>query len=54
MAKWTFYFSDNGGKKQSFVVTAKSKPEAIEKGMKKAQKNAKGDCIRWDCSLKSV
>jgi hypothetical protein len=54
MAKWYFSVLDNGGKRQSFTVSAPSKPEAIEKGMKRAKKNAAGDIHTWDCKLKSV
>lgn len=55
MAKWAFSCSDNGGKKQFFTVTAKSKPEAIEKAFKKARKNAMGDISpHWECRLISA
>ena len=55
MAKWTFSCLDNGGYRQCFDVTAKSKPEAIDKGMVKAKKKAKGDIgSNWKCYLKSV
>lgn len=51
---FTFYFRciDNSGKRQSFKVKANSKDEAIRKGFKKAEKNARGD-IRpsWECVL---
>ena len=49
--KWHFYAIDNGGKKQSFYITAGSKTAAIEKGMKKARKNAAGDIVNLDCRL---
>ena len=53
MAVWTFRCSDNGGKRQCFDVRANSKPEAIEKAFKKAEKNAKGDIwYSWECVLK--
>ena len=53
---YTFHFScrDNGGKVQAFTVKAKDKTEAIRKGFKKADKNAKGDIISWDCRLQLV
>lgn len=51
MAKWSFYCIDNGGKRQGFTVKADSKPEAIEKAMKRARKNAKGDLNNWECRL---
>ena len=54
MAVWTFRCIDNGGKRQFFDIKADSKPEAIDKGMKKAQKNAKGDLNNWECCLKRV
>ena len=54
MAKWTYSARDNGGKFQTFTVSAKSKPEAIEKGFIKAKKNAKGDIIWWECKLRSA
>ena len=54
MAKWSFYAIDNGGKKQSFTIKANSKPEAIEKGYKRAKKNAAGDFNNWDCKLIAV
>lgn len=51
MYKWTFRTIDNGGKRQSFTVKASSKPEAIDKGMNRARKNAKGDINNWYCEL---
>ena len=54
MAKWSFYAIDNGGKRQFFTVTASSKPEAIEKGITRAKKNAKGDLNNWECTLKKA
>ena len=52
MNEWSFYCNDNGGKKQAFVVKAKNKTEAINKGFKKAEKNAKGDITNWECRLR--
>lgn len=46
-----FYCIDNAGKKQFFKVKAASKPQAIEKGMKKAKKNAAGNINNWECRL---
>ena len=54
MAKWYFSAHDNGGKFQSFTVTAGSKPEAIDKGLEKAKKKAAGDITTWNCSLRSA
>ena len=52
MAKWSFSIGDNSGKRQIFTVSAKDKQEAIEKGFKRAKKNAKGDLsFHWDCRL---
>lgn len=51
MAKWGFHCVDNGGKWQGFTVTADSKPEAIEKALKKAVRNAKGEITTWECRL---
>ena len=53
MAKWYFNSIDNGGKHQNFIVTAASKPEAIDKGIEKAKKKAAGDIITWHCTLRS-
>lgn len=53
MAKWYFTARDNGGKFQSFTVTAASKPEAIDKGIQKAKKHADGDITTWNCNLRS-
>ena len=47
---WFEYF-DNGGKRQCFRVRAKNKMYAIDTGMRRAKKHAKGDCIHWDCGL---
>ena len=54
MATWSFYCIDNGGKRQALTIKAKDKPEAIEKGFKKAKKGAKGDIINWECKLRMV
>lgn len=55
MAKWNFSCNDNGGKHQYFTVTAANKTEAINKGLEKARKNAKGDIgFNWNCSLKQA
>jgi hypothetical protein len=54
MAKWYFNATDNGGKVQSFTVTAPSKTEAINKGFEKAKKKAVGDITTWRCTLKSA
>lgn len=51
MYQWYFTARDNGGKYQCFKVKAASKAEAINKGMKKAEKNAAGDITNWDCKL---
>jgi hypothetical protein len=55
MAKQNYNFSfcciDNSGYKQFLKIKASSKPEAIEKGMKKAKANAKGDINNWECRL---
>lgn len=51
MAKWGFTYKDNGGKHQFFKVTAPDKTAAINKGTERAKKNAKGDCLFWDCKL---
>lgn len=43
---------DNGGKHQAFTVSAPNKAAAIEKALKKAEKNAAGDiCGRWEIKL---
>lgn len=53
---YAFNFSciDNGGGHQHFVVKAKDKSDAIMKGLKKADKKAKGDLISWDCRFNPV
>ena len=51
MAKWIFTAQDNGGKHQIIKVTAASKPEAIDKGMERAQRKAAGDINTWNCRL---
>lgn len=53
MAKWYFSARDNGGKFQTFTVTAVTKPEAIDKGIERAKKHAAGDITTWSCSLRS-
>lgn len=50
-AKWSFYCIDNGGKHQSFTVSAADKIAAINKGMERAKKHAKGDITTWECRL---
>ena len=54
MAKWYFSARDNGGKFQTFTVTAASKLEAIDKGLQKAKKKAAGDITNWNCSLRAA
>ena len=54
MATWSFYCSDNGGKKQYLTISAKDKTEVIEKGFTKAKKQAKGDIHNWECKLISA
>ena len=55
MATWHFSIGDNGGKHHYFKVKANSKPEAIEKGMQRARKNAAGDLSHhWECRLLSA
>lgn len=54
MSKWNFSTIDNGGKHQHFTVTASNKPEAIKKGLEKAEKHAAGDITTWNCSLKTA
>ena len=51
--RWRFTCTDNGGKRQSFIIRAKSKTEAIEKGFQRARKNAAGDIdpASWHCAL---
>ena len=50
---WSFYCTDNSGKRQAFTVKAASKEEAIRKGFERARKNARGDISpnTWTCSL---
>lgn len=53
MAVWQFTCRDNGGKFQTFEVKANDKTTAINKGMARAKKHAKGDIgYNWDCRLK--
>ena len=47
--KFVFTCRDNGGKYQSFTVSAADKTAAITKGLTRARKNAKGDFNTWDC-----
>lgn len=54
MAKWYFSTTDNGGKKQNFVVSAANKSEAIFKGLDRAKKHAAGDINTWHITLKTV
>lgn len=50
--KFAFRCVDNGGKHQAFTVSAPNKAAAIEKALKKAEKNAAGDiCGRWEIKL---
>lgn len=50
--KFSFHCVDNGGKHQAFTVSAPSKAAAIDKALKKAQKNAAGDiCGTWEIRL---
>ena len=50
--KFAFLCVDNGGKHQAFTVSAPNKAAAIEKALKKAEKNAAGDiCGRWEIKL---
>ena len=49
--RFNFTCRDNGGKYQSFAVSAASKDEAIHKAFKKANKAAAGDITSWDCRL---
>lgn len=48
---FNFYCIDNSGKKQNFKVKAADKAKAIDKGMKKAEKNAAGNINNWECRL---
>lgn len=49
--RFNFACRDNGGKYQSFAVSASSKDEAIHKAFKKANKAAAGSITSWDCRL---
>ncbi len=49
--RFNFACRDNGGKYQSFAVSAASKDEAIHKAFKKANKAAAGSITSWDCRL---
>ena len=48
---FTFRCIDNGGKRQSITIKASNKAEAIDKGLKRAKKNAAGDIRNWECVL---
>ena len=49
--RFNFACRDNGGKYQSFTVSASSKDEAIHKAFKKANKAAAGSITSWECRL---
>ena len=49
--RFIFACYDNGGKYQSFAVSASSNDEAIQKALKKANKAAAGDITSWECRL---
>ena len=51
-AKWLFTCTDNSGKCQHFTVAAPDKITATRKGRERAKRNAAGDVIRWECTLK--
>lgn len=51
MYKFQFSCIDNGGYRQNFIVKASNKLVAIDKALKKATKNAKGDITTWECKL---
>lgn len=49
---FSFSCVDNSGKRQSFTIkNAVNMQDAIDKGFKKATKNAKGDITTWECKL---
>lgn len=48
---FTFRCHDNGGKHQTFKVKASDKPEAIRKGLLKADKHSAGEIRGWECKL---
>lgn len=48
---WEFSCIDNGGKHQYFTVKAPDKSTAIKKAFNRAEKQSKGDIIKWDCKL---
>ena len=52
--KWSFFCSDTGGKAQRFEIRAVSNMEAINKGMARAAKHARGDISYWNCCLKAI
>lgn len=50
--EFIFRCTDNGGKHQTFTVKAPDKQTAIDRGFKRAKKNAKGDINpSWECRL---
>nr|DAQ00847.1 MAG TPA: hypothetical protein [Caudoviricetes sp.] len=49
--RFNFACRDNGGKYQSFAVSASTKYEAIHKAFKKANKAAAGSITSWECRL---
>lgn len=49
--RFNFACRDNGGKYQSFAVSASTKDEAIHKAFKKANKAAAGSITSWECRL---
>lgn len=51
MYSFTFSCVDNGGGRQTFTVKAKDKSDAISKGLKKAEKRAKGDIYNWNITF---
>lgn len=53
--KFQFSCIDNGGKRQSFTISANDKKTAIDKALAKARKNAKGDILpTWTCKLITI
>lgn len=49
--RFNFVCHDNGGKYQSFAVSAGDKNEAIHKALKKANKVAAGSITSWHCQM---
>lgn len=48
--KWNFSYCKLDGKRGHFKVTARSKVEAIKKGMERAKKD--GETVtKWNCEL---